>query len=165
MWYNIIVEGIKETKKEIIIMKLDNTKYIGYGLDLDNLLNLAVQTGMRGLAYRATLYSTIDKEAYVDYVADFNDDLSQTTLPDVSTLTVDGHHYVYFKNADLADFTNVHNIIPVLSNCVAEILWSEYSAFFDDGEYPVSEDEYFETVKHVLTSRQKSLFSRISANN
>lgn len=120
-------------------MKLDNTKYIGYGLDLDNLLNLAVQTGMRGLAYRATLYSTIDKEAYVDYVADFND--------------------------DLADFTNVHNIIPVLSNCVAEILWSEYSAFFDDGEYPVSEDEYFETVKHVLTSRQKSLFSRISANN
>ena len=165
MWYNIIVEGIKETKKEIIIMKLDNTKYIGYGLDLDNLLNLAVQTGMRGLAYRATLYSTIDKEAYVDYVADFNDDLSQTNLPDVSTLTVDGHHYVYFENADLADFTNVHNIIPVLINCVAEILWSEYSAYFDDGNYPVSEDDYFETVKHVLTSRQKSLFSRISANN
>lgn len=146
-------------------MKLDNTKYIGYGLDLDNLLNLTVQTGMRGLAYRATLYSTIDKEAYVDYVADFNDELSQTTLPYVSTLTVDGHHYVYFKNADLADFSNVHNIIHVLINCVAEILWSEYSACFNDGNYPVSEDDYFETVKHTLTSRQKSLFTRISVQD
>ena len=146
-------------------MKLDNTKYIGYGLDLDNLLNLAVQTGMRGLAYRATLYSTIDKKAYVDYVADFNDELSQTTLPYVSTLTVDGHHYVYFNNDDLADFSNVHNIIHVLINCVAEILWSEYSACFDDGNYPVSEDDYFETVKHALISRQKSLFTRISAQD
>lgn len=165
MWYNIIVEEIKKLKEEIIIVKLDNTKYIGYGLDLDNLLNLTVQTGMRRLAYRAMLYSTIDKEAYVDYVADFNDELSQTTLPYVSTLTVDGHHYVYFKNADLADFSNVHNIIHVLINCVAEILWSEYSAYFDDGNYPVSEDDYFETVKHALTSRQKSLFTRISAQD
>lgn len=63
-------------------MQLDNTKYIGYGLDLDNLLSLAPQTGMRGLTYRATLYSAIDKGTYVNHVADFNEGLSQTTFFD-----------------------------------------------------------------------------------
>ena len=114
---------------------------------------------MNQSAYKESLNEVLNKQSYTDYIEDFNDEVAENHLPEVSCLT--NQDIVYFDNNALSHFANIHNIIPMLINCIAEILWSEYSAQFDDGNYPTNEDTFFNTVKNALNSRQKTLFKQI----
>lgn len=140
-------------------MKLDTTQFIGYGLSLNQLQSIITETTMNQPAYKESLEQVLNKHSYADYIENFNDEVAKNHLPEVSCLTNQG--IVYFDNNALTHFANIHNVIPMLINCVAEILWSEYSAQFDDGNYPTDEDTFFNTVKNALNSRQKTLFKQI----
>ena len=140
-------------------MQLDTTQFIGYGLSLNQLQSIITETTMNQPAYKESLNEVLNKQSYTDYIEDFNDEVAENHLPEVSCLT--NQDIVYFDNNALSHFANIHNIIPMLINCVAEILWSEYSAQFDDGNYPTDEDTFFNTVKNALNSRQKTLFKQI----
>lgn len=140
-------------------MQLDTTQFIGYGLSLNQLQSIITETTMNQPAYKESLDEVLNKQSYTDYIEDFNDEVAENHLPEVSCLT--NQDIVYFDNNALSHFANIHNIIPMLINCVAEILWSEYSAQFDDGNYPTDEDTFFNTVKNALNSRQKTLFKQI----
>lgn len=140
-------------------MQLDTTQFIGYGLSLNQLQSIITETTMNQPAYNESLNEVLNKQSYTDYIEDFNDEVAENHLPEVSCLTNQG--IVYFDNNALTHFANIHNVIPMLINCVAEILWSEYSAQFDDGNYPNDEDTFFNTVKNALNRRQKTLFKQI----
>lgn len=140
-------------------MQLDTTQFIGYGLNLNQLQDIIGQTFMNQPAYEESLNNILSKHSYTDYIEDFNNEVAENHLPEVSYLT--DQDVIYFDNNALTHFANIHNVIPMLINCVAEILWSEYSAQFDDGNYPTSEDTFFNTVKEALNSRQKTLFKQI----
>lgn len=140
-------------------MQLDTTQFIGYGLSLNQLQSIITETTMNQPAYNESLNEVLNKQSYTDYIEDFNDEVAENHLPEVSCLTNQG--IVYFDNNALTHFANIHNVIPMLINCVAEILWSEYSAQFDDGNYPTDEDTFFNTVKNALNRRQKTLFKQI----
>lgn len=140
-------------------MQLDTTQFIGYGLSLNQLQGIITETTMNQSAYKESLNEVLNKQSYTDYIEDFNDEVAENHLPEVSCLT--NQDIVYFDNNALSHFANIHNIIPMLINCIAEILWSEYSAQFDDGNYPTNEDTFFNTVKNALNSRQKTLFKQI----
>lgn len=101
------------------------------------------------------------KHSYTNYVEDFNNEVVENHLPEVSYLP--DHDVIYFNNNALAHFANIHNVIPILINCVAEILWSEYSSQFDSDDYPTDEDTFFKTVKQTLSNRQRTLFKCINA--
>lgn len=140
-------------------MQLDTTQFIGYGLSLNQLQSIITETTMNQPAYKESLEEVLNKQSYTDYIEDFNDEVAENHLPEVSCLT--NQDIVYFDNNALTHFANIHNVIPMLINCVAEILWSEYSAQFDDGNYPTDEDTFFNTVKNALNSRQKTLFKQV----
>lgn len=140
-------------------MQLDTTQFIGYGLNLNQLQDIIAQTFMNQPAYEESLNDVLSKHSYTDYIEDFNNEVAENHLPEVSYLT--DQDIIYFDNDALAHFANIHNVIPMLINCVAEILWSEYSARFDDDNYPTDEDTFFNTVKNALNSRQKTLFKQI----
>lgn len=140
-------------------MQLDTTQFIGYGLSLNQLQSIITETTMNQPAYEESLKEVLNKHSYADYIEDFNNEVTENHLPEVSCLT--NQDIVYFDNNALTHFANIHNVIPMLINCVAEILWSEYSAKFDDGNYPTDEDTFFNTVKNALNSRQKTLFKQI----
>lgn len=142
-------------------MQLDTTQFIGYGLNLNQLQNIIGQTFMNQPAYEKSLDKILNKHSYTDYIDDFNNEIAENHLPEVSYLT--DRDVIYFNNKALVHFANIHNVIPMLINCVAEILWSEYSAQFDDGNYLTDEDTFFSTVKEALNSRQKTLFRQIKA--
>ena len=140
-------------------MQLDTTQFIGYGLSLNQLQSIITETTMNQPAYEESLKEVLNKQSYTDYIEDFNDEVAENHLPEVSCLT--NQDIVYFDNNALTHFANIHNVIPMLINCIAEILWSEYSAQFDDGNYPTDEDTFFNTIKNALNSRQKTLFKQI----
>lgn len=140
-------------------MQLDTTRFIGYGLNLNQLQDIIGQTFMNQPAYEESLNGVLSKHSYTDYIEDFNNEVAENHLPEVSYLT--GQDVIYFDNNALTHFANIHNVIPMLIDCIAEILWSEYSAQFDDGNYPTSEDTFFNTVKDALNSRQKTLFNEV----
>ena len=140
-------------------MQLDTTQFIGYGLSLNQLQSIITETTMNQPAYKESLKQVLNKHSYADYIEDFNNEVAENHLSEVSCLT--NQDIVYFDNNALTHFANIHNVIPMLINCVAEILWSEYSAQFDDGNYPTDEDTFFNTVKNALNSRQKTLFKQI----
>lgn len=140
-------------------MQLDTTQFIGYGLNLNQLQDIISQTFMNQPAYEDSLKKVLSRHSYTDYIEDFNNEVVENHLPEVSCLT--DQDIIYFDNNALAHFANIHNVIPMLINCVAEILWSEYSAQFDDSNYPTDEDTFFNTVKDALNSRQKTLFKQI----
>ena len=140
-------------------MQLDTTQFIGYGLSLNQLQSIINETTMNQPAYEESLKEVLNKHSYADCIEDFNNEVAENHLPKVSCLT--NQDIVYFDNNALTHFANIHNVIPMLINCVAEILWSEYSAQFDDGNYPTDEDTFFNTVKSALNSRQKTLFKQI----
>ena len=140
-------------------MQLDTTQFIGYGLSLNQLQSIITETTMNQPAYEESLKEVLNKHSYADYIEDFNNEVTENHLPEVSCLT--NQDIVYFDNNALTHFANIHNVIPMLINCVAEILWSEYSAKFDDGNHPTDEDTFFNTVKNALNSRQKTLFKQI----
>lgn len=140
-------------------MQLDTTQFIGYGLNLNQLQDIIGQTFMNQPAYEESLNDVLSKHSYTDYIEDFNNEVAENHLPEVNYLT--DQDTIYFDNNALTHFANIHNVIPMLIDCVAEILWSEYSAQFDDGNYPTNEDTFFNTVKDALNSRQKTLFKQI----
>lgn len=142
-------------------MQLDTTQFIGYGLDLNQLQTIVTETTMNQPAYEESLKNILKKHSYTDYIEDFNNEVAENHLPEVSYLT--DRNVIYFNNQALVHFANIHNVIPMLINCVAEILWSEYSAQFDGGNYLTDEDTFFSTVKEALNSRQKTLFRQIKA--
>ena len=137
-------------------MKLDTTRFIGYGIDLNLIQTIITQTGMNQLAYKESLNAILHKHSYTDYVEDFNNEIVENNLPKASVLIDRG--VIYFDNQALTNFANIHNVIPLLIDCVTQILWSEYSAQFDDSNYPIDEDTFFETVKQSLSGRQRTLF-------
>lgn len=140
-------------------MQLDTTQFIGYGLNLNQLQAIIAETAMNQPAYEDSLKKVLSRHSYTDYIEDFNNEVAENHLPEVSYLT--DQDVIYVDNNALTHFANIHNVIPMLIDCVAEILWSEYSAQFDDGNYPTSEDTFFNTVKDALNSRQKTLFKQI----
>lgn len=137
-------------------MKLDTTRFIGYGIDLNLIQTIIMQTGMNQPAYKKSLDNILHKHSYTDYVEDFNNEIVESHLPEVSCLT--DQDVIYFDNNALTHFKNLHNVIPLLIDCIAQILWSEYSAQFDDSNYPIDEDTFFKTVKQSLSGRQRTLF-------
>ena len=142
-------------------MQLDTTQFIGYGINLNQLQAIIAETVMNQPAYEESLNNVLNKHSYTDQIDDFNNEIAENHLPEVSCLT--DQDVIFFNNEALIHFANIHNVIPMLINCVAEILWSEYSAQFDDGNYPTDEDTFFTTVKEALNSRQKTLFRQINA--
>lgn len=140
-------------------MQLDTTQFIGYGLNLNQLQTIIAETAMNQPTYEESLNKVLNKHSYTDYIEEFNNEVTENHLPEVSCLT--DQDVIYFNNNALAHFANIHNVIPMLISCVAEILWSEYSAQFDDGNYPTDENTFFNTVKEALNSRQKTLFKQI----
>lgn len=137
-------------------MKLDTTRFIGYGIDLNLIQTIIMQTGMNQPAYKKSLDNILHKYSYTDYVEDFNNEVVENNLPKVSVLI--NRNVIYFDNQALTNFANIHNVILSLINCISQILWSEYSAQFDDGNYPIDEDTFFKTVKQSLSGRQRTLF-------
>lgn len=140
-------------------MQLDTTQFIGYGINLNQLQAIIAETVMNQPAYEESLNNVLNKHSYTDYIDDFNNEIAENHLPEVSCLT--DQDVIYFNNNALAHFANIHNVIPMLINCIAEVLWSEYSAQFNDGNYPTNEDTFFNTVKEALNNRQKTLFKQI----
>ena len=98
-------------------MQLDTTQFIGYGLSLNQLQSIITETTMNQPAYKESLKQVLNKHSYADYIEDFNNEVAENHLPEVSCLT--NQDIVYFDNNALTHFANIHNVIPMLINCVA----------------------------------------------
>lgn len=140
----------RNDEKEVIIM----IEFDGYGLSLNEMLKQMDADD----AYRKSLQKVLNNGTFADYIDDFNGDLTGLTRPDIEWTVQNGNAMVYLTKSDYEELGHT-KAIAVLIDCVAEILWSAYSAEFDDADdYGITEDEFFQTLKQWLNGHQRRLF-------
>lgn len=140
----------RNDEKEVIIM----IEFDGYGLSLNEMLKQMDADD----AYRKSLQKVLNNGTFADYIDDFNGDVDKSMCPDVEWLIKDGNVKVYLTKASYDELGHT-KAIAVLIDCVAEILWSAYSAEFDDADdYGIAEDEFLQTLKQWLNGHQRRLF-------
>lgn len=140
-------------------MSLDRAQYIGYGLNLRQLQVVVSTISTHPTVYAESLDDMIKKHRYTDYIDDFNREPIARHLPTISYARE--QPIVYFNNAELGNFANIHNVIPMLINCIAEITWMDYTNRNKNDANLIDEDVFFKTMKEILNNRQCSLFRRI----
>lgn len=129
-------------------------EFNGYGLSLNKMLKQMDADD----AYRTTLQKVLNNGTFADYIEDFNRDLTGLTRPDVEWAVQNNNAIVYLTKSDYEELGHA-KAIAVLIDCVAEILWSEYSAGFADADdYEITEDEFFQTLKQWLNEHKRRLF-------
>lgn len=90
-------------------------------------------------------------EEFVSRVEDFNDKLYAQNLPLLEWAILDNNkYYVYFPTVQLYNHNHTytkHELRSFIKRFVADVLWSDYSAQFDDANHPIDEDAFIKTAK------------------
>lgn len=124
----------------------------GFGV---NVKNIAISRNLHqksNKAYANAIEDLLDTESeFTNRVEDFNNRLYDEHLPLLESAVINDKYYVYFPTVQLYDHTTNYSkakLTEIIKAFVADALWSEYSANFDDANYSIDEDTFVETAKN-----------------
>ena len=124
----------------------------GFGADLSDIAADSDLNLTENRDYAKAMDTLLDfSEEFVSRIEDFNDQLYAQNLPLLKSATLNSNkYYVYFPTVQLYNHNHVytkHELRSFIKRFVADALWSEYSAQFDDANYPIDEDKFIKTAK------------------
>lgn len=124
----------------------------GFGADLADIAANSDLNLVENRDYAKAMDTLLDlSEEFISRVEDFNDQLYAQNLPLLEWAILDNNkYYVYFPTIQLYNHHHMytkHELRSFIKRFVADALWSEYSAQFDDANYPIDEDKFIKTAK------------------
>lgn len=124
----------------------------GFGADLSDIAADSDLNLTENRDYAKAMDTLLDlSEEFVSRVEDFNNQLYAQNLPLLEWAILDSSkYYVYFPTVQLYNHNQIytkHELRSLIKRFVADALWSEYSAQFDGGNYPIDEDTFIKAAK------------------
>lgn len=136
----------------------------GYGVNLNELLKQwKADAFTSNDSIISTLQNVINRHSFIKFIAAFNAHrlMQNDQLPTVGWGAGDGKDYIYITKKNMQKFITTDQMIPVLTDCIAFVLWSEYSSLNKENKKLLNEDLFQATVKSYLIDHQHDLFSKI----
>ena len=136
----------------------------GYGVNLNELLKQwKADAFVSNYSIISTLQDVINHHSFIKTIATFNTHrLTQNNqLPTVGWGAGDGKDYIYITKKNMQKFITTDQMIPVLTDCIAFVLWSEYSSLNKENKNLLNKDLFQATVKSYLIDHQHDLFNKI----
>lgn len=126
----------------------------GFGINVKDIATNRILHQAKNKAYKNAMEDLLDTESeFANRVEDFNNRLYNENLPLLESAVINDNYYVYFSTVQLYDHTTTYNkakLIEIIKAFIADALWSEYSANFDDANYSINEDTFVETAKNFV---------------
>lgn len=126
----------------------------GFGINVKDIATNRILHQAKSKAYKNAMEDLLDTESeFANRVEDFNNHLYNENLPLLESAVINDKYYVYFPTVQLYDHTTNYSkakLTEIIKAFVADALWSEYSANFDDANYSIDEDTFVETAKNFV---------------
>lgn len=129
----------------------------GFGINVKDIATNRILHQAKNKAYKNAMEDLLDTESeFANRVEDFNNHLYNENLPLLESAVINDKYYIYFPTVQLYGHTTNYSkakLTEIIKAFVADALWSEYSANFDDANYPIDEDTFIETAKSFVTDK------------
>lgn len=126
----------------------------GFGVNVKSIATSRNLHQKSNKAYANAMEDLLDTESeFTNRVEDFNNRLYNENLPLLESAVINDNYYVYFPTVQLYDHVTNYSkskLIEIVKAFVADALWSEYSANFNNANYPIDENTFIETAKNFV---------------
>lgn len=128
-----------------------------FGINVKDIATNRILHQAKNKAYKNAMEDLLDTESeFTNRVQDFNNRLYNENLPLLESTVINDNYYVYFPTVQLYDHATNYSkskLIEIVKAFVADALWSEYSANFDNANYPIDETTFIATVKNFVKDK------------